>query len=354
MVVLTKEKHPSMGGNSTKDNFAVVSPSKPSKRKRAHIHSDTAIKSKVSDNDEDNTHPSDTITNEIVEDVSAKRFKSHADDILLLDRLHSTNALSTLKDMQTKIELLKSDSTVSEDVMEQFFHEGGTARDILQALSQADKVKSADAATVFNACEAILLHLGAHLVPADIDHTDESDEKTSKTKKMQTLAVDLTREILQNHMRYVMILLSDSNTAQQAISSLRLLTAMVAAGGPIAAKEVLLKVDFEHPTLAGLSNRCSKTNNVSIRKCHLEFLLAFFVAGSTSVIKDFLEKPATRNHLGSLFPGFIYDECNVVQLVIGTLHEKLMNNLAVSKTAKMKLFSVHNLKYILALWVERS
>ena len=89
---------------------------------------------------------------------------------------------------------------------------------------------------------------------------------------------------------------------------------------------------------------------MSIRKFHVEFLLAFFVSGNSSVIKDFLEKASTRHHMGTLFPGLIYDGYDVVQLTLATINEKLVNNLAVSKTSKMKLFSVHNLKHILALF----
>ena len=273
-------------------------------------------------------------------------------DLVILDMLRGSNALYTLKEIQMTIESLKSKSSeIPDDPVDQFLREGGTAQDLLSCLESKDKVKSSEVEIVFNACEAILLHLGAKISPTEICDTElVESEKHSKTIKMQNLAIDLTREMLQKHMKYFMMFLSETNSVNQAMSSLRLLTAMVAVGGPAAGKEVLLKIDFQHPNLSQLSDRCSSMNDVILRKCHLEFLVSFFVTGNTSVMKDFLDKSSTRNHLASLFPGLIYDECDTVQIVLGTLHQKLLNNLGISKTSKMKLFSVHNLKYILALF----
>ena len=83
--------------------------------------------------------------------------------------------------------------------MDQFFHEGGTARDLLQPLNQADKVKSSDAALAFNAYESILLYLGASTTTCA--KSDEGEERTTKLTKMQRLAIDLTREVLANHLK---------------------------------------------------------------------------------------------------------------------------------------------------------
>ena len=273
-------------------------------------------------------------------------------DLVLLDMLRGSNALYILKEIQMKIESLKSKlSEIPEDPVDQFLREGGTAQDLLSFLESKDKVKSSDVEIVFNACEAILLHLGSKISATEICDTELVESaNNSKTIKMQNLAIDLTREMLQKHIKYFMMFLSETNTVHQAMSSLRLLTAMVAVGGAAAGKEVLLKIDFQHPNLSQLSDRCSSMNYVILRKCHLEFLVSFLVAGNTSVMKDFLDKSSTRNHLASLFPGLIYDECDTVQLVLGTLHQKLLNNLGISKTSKMKIFSVHNLKYILALF----
>ena len=220
------------------------------------------------------------------------------DEVLLLDRLHSSAALTTLKEIQTKLE-------TGENIIEGFLHEGGTARDLLELLSRADKVKSSEVTCLFTAYEVILLHLGKCILPHDADEIDE--EKIANSAKMQKLATEFTQEILANHTRYVMMLLSQSNSVHQVVCSLRLLTAMIVAGGPMAAKEVLMKLDFEHPFFEGLCNRGSSStaNAVPLRRHHWQFLLSFFLAGSSSVIKDFLAKKAARHHLGTLFPGML-------------------------------------------------
>ena len=217
-------------------------PNKAVKRKRDNGIHETTCKTNIDGNTNLSLVEAD---GNIEPEVSTKKIKTFVDEVLLIDRLHGCNALSALKEMQAKIELFKhSDNSKPEDPLYQFFGEGGTARDILQALDQSGKVKSAEATVVFNACEAILLHLGSQMLRIESKERGTENEKDYTVAKMQTLALDITREILQNHMRYLMMFLSESNSIQQTISSLRLLCAMVAAGGPIAGKEVLLKVDF--------------------------------------------------------------------------------------------------------------
>ena len=46
----------------------------------------------------------------------------------------------------------------------------------------------------------------------------------------------------------------------------------------------------------------------------------------------------------------IKDEGELVQFVLTGFKEKILENQSLSKTAKMKLFSVYNLKHILALF----
>ena len=92
------------------------------------------------------------------------------------------------------------------------------------------------------------------------------------------LALDVTREVLRSHLKYLMMLLSPSNTSHQSKASLRLLTAMVAAS-TATAKEVLLKLDFEHNALELLLSRRA------LRRDYMQFLLAFFLVSSPTVVR---------------------------------------------------------------------
>jgi hypothetical protein len=65
-----------------------------------------------------------------------------------------------------------------------------------------------------------------------------------------------------------MLLLSPSNTAYQVRSGLGLLTSMVACG-PLIAKEVLLKLDFAHPSFESLTSRQSSSE---IREGYIRYV----------------------------------------------------------------------------------
>ena len=211
-------------------------------------------------------------------------------------------------------------------------------------MSDVDKAKAADVAVVFTACEKLLLHLAAVIHNAQHEEEEEEEEevktRTAKREACQKLALDITREILRNHIRYLMMLLSPSNSGHQSGSSLRLLTAMVATS-TVTAKEVLLKLDFEHNSMELLLSR------KALRKDYIKFILAFFLVSSPTVIKDFLDK---KNRLVNLFPGLMYDSCETVELMMVTLKSHLIENPSVSKTSKMKLLSVFHLKPIVALF----
>ena len=126
------------------------------------------------------------------------------------------------------------------------------------------------------------------------------------------MAQDLIRKVLHNHFRYVMLLLSQSNTAYQAKSCLRMLSAMVATAGTAGAREILTKVDFDHKNFVSVIKRRGKKEEGApgsndVRTCYIHFLLAFLVSGNAALTKDFLEKKGTQmwNDRAALFGGLV-------------------------------------------------
>ena len=109
------------------------------------------------------------------------------------------------------------------------------------------------------------------------------------------------------------------------------------------AKEVLVKLDFEHKNWESVGKRQS----AEIRRSFIQFLLSFFIINHAGVAKEFIEK---KTMITSILPGLIKDDNELVQLVLTGFKEKILENVFLSKTAKMKLFSVYNLKHILALF----
>ena len=75
-------------------------------------------------------------------------------------------------------------------------------------------------------------------------------------------------------------------------------------------------------------------------------MLAFLVGGHSGLIKDFLSK---KTKFAAIFHGLTLDSPATVSLVLSTLKSKLIENVGVSKTSKMKIFSVNNLKPLIKL-----
>eukprot|EP00092_Neocalanus_flemingeri_P037911 GFUD01041266.1.p1 GENE.GFUD01041266.1~~GFUD01041266.1.p1 ORF type:complete len:1730 (-),score=625.36 GFUD01041266.1:48-5237(-) len=224
------------------------------------------------------------------------------------------------------------------DEMDEFFAGGGQATHILHMLdTNQEKNKANDVAAVFNAVEAVVARVvrcGAKLGPMSRD-----------------VATELVRKVNSDYGKEIVLLLSGTNTAYQAKSVLRMLTAMVTLG-PTQAREVLLKVNWEHDNWDTLSKRSSKTDPPDVRTCFIHFLLAFLFEPSSLVLKDFF---SMKTRLASLFPGLMQDKAETVMLVVETLRSKVLENAAVSKTQKMKVFGSHNIKPVLALlgWTGR-
>ena len=264
-----------------------------------------------------------------------KRLKTSSTGTIV-DRLRGFDPVGALKEVVAEGE----GGDDHDALMGEFLSNGGQAGDLLRLLESEEKTKSPEVALVFQAVETVLLH-----VASGSDRDGEGAEGGA-------VAQDLIRKVLHGHFRYVMLLLSQSNTAYQAKSCLRMLSAMVATAGTAGAREILTKVDFDHKNFSSVVKRRGRkedgapgTNDV--RTCYIHFLLAFLVGGNAALTKDFLEK---KGNISQVFPGLVHDSCETVTLVLTTLREKIVENSSVSKTCKMKLFGVFNLKPLLQLF----
>jgi len=218
------------------------------------------------------------------------------------------------------------------DKINEFFAGGGQATHILHVLdTNQEKNKANDVAAVFNAVEAVVLRV----VRGGATLSDRSGE----------VAMELVKKVASDYAKEIVLLLSGTNTAYQAKSVLRMLTAMVTLG-PTQARELLLKVNWEHDNWDTLSKRSSRKDPPDVRTCFIHFLLAFLFEPSPLVLKDFF---SLKTRLASVFPGLMQDQAETVMLVLETLRSKVVENPAVSKTMKMKVFGSHNIKYLLAL-----
>ena len=193
------------------------------------------------------------------------------------------------------------------------------------------KNKANDIAAVFNTVEAVI----SRVVRGKDKLGDRSVEVTTQ----------LVKRVNSDYAKEIVLLLSGTNTAYQAKSVLRMLTAMVTLG-PVQAREVLTKVNWEHDNWDTLCKRSSKKDPPDVRTCFIHLLLAFLFEPSPLVLRDFF---SSKTRLASLFPGLMYDTAETVMLVLETLRSKVLENPSVNKTHKMKVFGSHNIKPLPAL-----
>ena len=260
------------------------------------------------------------ITNANEEPLAKVAKKAKSD--LLIDRL------------QVKEEALEILASLEEAQIQDLLAQGGTGKEFVNILvDSVEKPKASEISIVFHACHVFLIYLSERL---------EQEDNDNNVNKFKKLGLELSREILEDHMGYVILLLSASNTVYQVKSSLKLLTAMVTFQ-PQTAKELLSKLDFEHKHWESVWKR----NSPEIREIFVQFLLSFFITNHPGIAKEFLDK---KNILPQLFPGLVKDNVQLVELVLTTFKEKILENAYLSKTSKMKLFSVYNLKLLLKLY----
>jgi len=218
------------------------------------------------------------------------------------------------------------------DEIDEFFAGGGQASHILHMLdTNQEKNRANDVAAVFNTVEAVITRV--------VRGQDKLGDRSLE------VATELVKRVNADYAKEIVLLLSGTNTAYQAKSVLRMLTAMVTLG-PVQAREVLMKVNWEHDNWDTLCKRSSKKDPPDVRTCFIHFLLAFLFEPSPLVLKDFF---SLKTRLASLFPGLMHDTAETVMLVLETLRSKVVENPAVSKTQKMKVFGSHNIKPLLAL-----
>ena len=297
----------------------------------------TKKKIKVVEEDDGKAKARETILDQEEEEEEAM-YKCDFDlDLTLVERLKGDNPLDALRDIANAEAGEEGARMVREGLLEQ----GCRAEDLLRVLTDVDgnvKAKASDVVAVLNAVEAVFLGIAS-------DAAEEEEDKPS----LRPLGLSLCRLLLGTHSRRVLLLLSPSNSAHQARSALRALSAMVASGDAAVAREVLDKLDLDHDNFQSLARRRSKEHGDStipdVRTCYVHFLLSFLVSG---MAKELLDK---KTRLSSIFPGLVLDRCETVTLVLATLRSRVMEaSSGVSKTAKMRLFSAHNLRPFLALF----
>lgn len=158
-------------------------------------------------------------------------------------------------------------------------------------------------------------------------------------------AIEACRYLLHSYMSIVHSMLSTQNAKQRKVV-LRLLAAIASLDNSLS-RELLIHLSLQQQTLESLVQYTKPTDSQSVRTCFIHFVLAFLVEGNTLVIRTLLDK---HNLLCCIFSDLLYDSKDVVTLVLTTVKTYVLENIGISKTTKLHVFSVPTVLNLISLY----
>lgn len=141
-------------------------------------------------------------------------------------------------------------------------------------------------------------------------------------------------------------MLSSQSAAKDRKIVLKLLAAVVSLGGTFP-RELLNHLSLHQELVDALVTHLKPTDRQSVRTCFIHFLLAFLPEGNSQDIRALLEK---RGVFSSIFSGLIYDYPDLIQLVLTTTRQYILENPKITKTTKLHVFSTPVIQSIVQLY----
>ncbi|XP_077977057.1 nucleolar pre-ribosomal-associated protein 1-like [Glandiceps talaboti] len=257
--------------------------------------------------------------------VPSKRSKGEFNAFEFKSKLKEhTKALPALTNF---IQLVKEDDS-SNDVVDSYLKISGECNEIFN-LMEGERRPGTEMQIIFEALECILVRI------------------TDRLKHHKATALQIVQRMLQNHMKPIYNALSVGSTSRYLKLCLRLLTAMVMQD-TLTAREVQTHFNFQLPSLVSIMNRRdSKGATEDVRICFARFATSFLISSDDQVIQKLIE---VRGFFNGILRGIKTDRASTVHLLLTTLKEKVINNSAISKTSKMRLFSENTLQNLVSLY----
>ncbi|KAJ8915188.1 hypothetical protein NQ315_000441 [Exocentrus adspersus] len=167
---------------------------------------------------------------------------------------------------------------------------------------------------------------------------------TANGAQYHNAAYEACRYMLNNYLAIINKMISLSSSTQERKVCLKLLTAMVTFSTALA-KDILVNVSF-HSTNVELLVKSTGEEN-SVRDHFIHFLTAFLVNGSYPSLSILLDK---KGFISSVIKGLRFDAADTVCVVISVMKNHILQNQAVSKTMKMKVFNTLVVRDIVNLY----
>ncbi|XP_052811297.1 nucleolar pre-ribosomal-associated protein 1-like [Mya arenaria] len=214
-----------------------------------------------------------------------------------------------------------------EDIVAGFCKSSPECEEIMQVFQTTGR-KPNELQLVFLALEKILLRIADDL------------------GKYYNTGQTIVRKLLTAHANILHNVLNNKNKSGPIKSGLKLLVSMVMLG-PQSAKLVLDHVDFGHATMVSLWKRRDTKDEEDVRTCFSLLVIAYLLAGDGDVIRRLIQ---IKGLMENMFQGIQFDRISSIQLLLSSVLEKVVMNPAISKTAKVQVFTEKTLKELCHLY----
>ncbi|VDO00205.1 unnamed protein product [Rodentolepis nana] len=144
--------------------------------------------------------------------------------------------------------------------------------------------------------------------------------------------------------------LKPQGSAEAAKASLQLLSAVVSADPLLLGRSLLRSVNFEHPDWIQVARRRNTKDVNDVRTCFINFVASFLFSDNNLLIREVLE---AKNAISLLLNGCFTDKTENVLLILNLLRKSVCENVTVSKTIKMRIFTRNVLKQLGYLYAYR-
>lgn len=168
---------------------------------------------------------------------------------------------------------------------------------------------------------------------------------SSFPKKLPS-AEEACRCLINSHLSSIHSMLSSQSASKDRKIVLKLLAAIVSLGQTFP-RDLLNHLSLHQELVDALVTHSKPTDHESVRVCFIHFLLAFLFEDNFQNIRALLEK---RGVFSSIFSGLIYDHPDLIQLVLTTTRQYILENPKISKTTKLHVFSTPVIQGIVQLY----
>ncbi|XP_074853089.1 nucleolar pre-ribosomal-associated protein 1 [Carettochelys insculpta] len=218
-------------------------------------------------------------------------------------------------------------STELYDVVEGYIKISVECAEIFRLLDGERRPES-EMLLIFQALEAILLRTAS-----DLSH-------------FSVVGLNIVKKLINNYMKLIYAALY-SESHRLTRTCLTLLSAMVAQG-PDSARDVYSHFDFNNKFLPGLVKKRDKKGKPDVRMAYIQFALSFLIAGDNTILVQVLE---LKDFIPDIVrSGLKEDRVSTISLLLSTLGTKVVQNKSISKTQKVRFFTVEVLNHIASLY----